>query len=102
MHFVEILLPVRDGEGRPYPRGLYDDLASRLIEHFGGLTAHSRAPAAGLWKEDSGATTRDDIVVYEVMVDALDADWWATLRCELEVGFRQDEIVIRAHEIRRL
>ena len=102
MHLVEILLPVRDAEGRPFARALYDDLAHGLIERFGGLTAHSRAPAAGLWKEDSGATQRDDIVVYEVMVEALEPAWWAALRRELEERLHQDEIVIRSHEIRRL
>jgi hypothetical protein len=102
MHLVEILLPVRDAEGRPFPRAHYDDLAHGLIERFGGLTAHSRAPAAGLWKEDSGATQRDDIVVYEVMVETLDPAWWAALRGDLEAKFRQDEVVIRSHEIRRL
>jgi hypothetical protein len=102
MHLVEILLPVRDPEGRPFERAIYDRLARELIERFGGLTAHSRAPAAGLWKEDSGATQRDDIVVYEVMVEALDPAWWAGLRRELETRLRQDEIVIRSHEIRRL
>ena len=102
MHLVEILLPVRDPDGRPFERAIYDGLAQRLIERFGGLTAHSRAPAAGLWKEDSGATQRDDIVVYEVMVEALEPAWWAALRRELEERLHQDEIVIRSHEIRRL
>ena len=102
MHLVEILLPVRDAEGRPFPRAHYDDLAHGLIERFGGLTAHSRAPAAGLWKEDSGATQRDDIVVYEVMVDRLDAEWWSQYRRRLEARFAQKELVVHAQEIRRL
>src|SRR5688500_20403681 len=102
MVLVEILLPVRDDAGQPFPRQLYDALGRELIERFGGLTAHSRAPAAGLWKEDSGATQRDDIVVYEVMVETLDPAWWAALRGDLEAKIRQDEVVIRSHEIRRL
>jgi hypothetical protein len=45
---------------------------------------------------------RDDVVVYEVMADALDETWWAGLRTRLEAQFQQKEMVIRAHEIRRL
>jgi hypothetical protein len=39
---------------------------------------------------------RDDIVVVEVMVDALDRTWSKDYRRELEQLFRQDEIVLRA------
>ena len=102
MHLVEILLPLRDAEGKPFERGMYDSLARELTDRFGGLTAHTRAPAAGVWKEDSGATQRDDIIVYEVMVESLDPHWWAELRRQLEARFRQEELVIRSHEIRRL
>ena len=30
-----------------------------------------RAPARGIWKDDSGETTRDDIIILEVMTDDL-------------------------------
>ena len=102
MHLVQILLPLYDGAGERFPREPYDQVAQELTERFGGVTAYSRAPAAGLWKEDSGRTTRDDIVVYEVMVDSLDAAWWARYRSALEERFRQDELVVRAQEIRKL
>jgi hypothetical protein len=49
-----------------------------------------------------GQTERDDIVIYEVMVDSIDSEWWAAYRRELESRFVQEELVIRAHEIRRL
>jgi hypothetical protein len=73
-----------------------------LTERFGGLTAYARAPATGLWEEQPGRTTRDDVVVYEVMADTLDEAWWAGYRKSLEARFRQEEVVVRAHEIRRL
>lgn len=102
MHLVELLLPVRDESGRPFPRKLYDTLVSELTDRFGGLTTHTRAPAVGLWEEGSERTVRDDVVVYEVMAAELDEGWWKALRGRLEKGFRQDELVVRAHEIRRL
>ena len=102
MHLVQLLLPVRDGDGRPFPRERYDALAHELTDHFGGVTAYTRAPAAGMWEEPSGDKVRDDVVVYEVMADTLDETWWAAFRTRLEQQFKQDEIVIRTHEIRRL
>jgi hypothetical protein len=102
MYLVQLLLPVQDEEGRGYPRTLYDDLVKRLTEQFGGVTAYTRAPATGLWEAASGETVRDRVVVYEVMVENLDRAWWAGLREELEAQFAQEELVVRAHNIRRL
>lgn len=101
MHLVQILLPLYDPEGVRFGREAFDGVARELTERFGGLTAYTRAPAAGLWKE-GGDTQRDDIVVYEVMVDALDRDWWSAYRRGLEERFRQEELVVRAQEIARL
>ncbi|HYE92005.1 MAG TPA: hypothetical protein VEA38_13330 [Terriglobales bacterium] len=66
------------------------------------MTAYARAPATGLWVPQPGRTTRDDIVVYEVMVEELDRAWWGAYRRALEARFAQDELVIRAHLIERL
>ena len=97
MHLIQILLPVQE-----FSRQSYDALSRELTEKFGGVTAYSRAPAAGLWKETAGSTVQDDIVVYEVMVEALDREWWATYRRALERAFDQSELVIRALPIERL
>ena len=102
MHVVQLLVPVYDNAGARFPREHYDRLAQELTDRFGGLTAYVRAPATGLWQESDGATRRDDIVVYEVMVESLDSDWWAQYRRELEGRFAQDELVVRAQEVRRL
>ncbi len=91
MHLVQLLLP------------RYDQAVGReLTERFGGVTAYARAPAKGEWKPAPGETVRDDIVVYEVMVDELDRAWWAAYRGELERRFQQEELVVRAHPIERL
>ena len=69
---------------------------------LGGLTAHARAPAEGLWKEDSSATSKDEIVIYEVMAEGLDAKWWSKYRERLEKRFKQEKVIVRAQEIRLL
>ena len=102
MFLIQLLIPVRDEAGTAFPREHYDALARELTDRFGGVTAYTRAPAAGLWEERSGDKVRDDVVIYEVMADGLDEAWWAGMRKRLEAQFKQKELVIRALDIRRL
>jgi hypothetical protein len=102
MHLVQLLLPLSDTAGRPFPRSHYDDLALQLTERFGGVTAYTRAPATGLWESGNGERVRDQVIVYEVMVEELDREWWIALRRALEARFEQDELVIRAQPSERL
>ena len=102
MHLIQVLLPLYDNDGQPLPRDLYRTVAAELTERFGGLTAHTRAPAEGLWKEGPATTARDDIVIYEVMADRLDRAWWRDYRSGLEARFRQEQVVVRAQAIELL
>ena len=98
MHLVQLLLPVYDNEGQPFGPEQYAPVRQLLIGRFGGLTAYVRAPAAGLWK-DGGETVRDDVVVYEVMVEELDRAWWGEYRETLRLAFRQEALVVRAQRV---
>src|SRR3982751_988340 len=102
MHLVQLLLPLKDQDGKPFPRSQYRKIREVLTERFGGLTAYTRAPAEGLWEAGDDELAVDDIVVYEVMVEQLDREWWRTYRASLEDAFDQDELVVRAQEIERL
>jgi hypothetical protein len=102
IHLVQLLLPLYDNAGRAFPAVQYTTIRDELTERFGGLTAYSRAPAQGLWNDASGPTRRDDIVVYEVMTDTLDRNWWREYRRTLEQRFEQDELVIRSQAVERL
>ena len=102
MHLIHILLPLTDNDGRPHGRDLFRAVAAELTEQFGGVTAHTRAPAEGLWKEDSVETSRDEIVTVEVLAETLDEDWWQKYRRGLEERFRQEKVIVRAHEVRLL
>ena len=101
MRLVQILLPVRDNDGVAFGRELHEAVRDELTAAFGGVTAHMRAPATGLWDEGS-EVVQDDVVIYEVMTDALDGDWWSHYRGSLERRFRQDEVVIRALPMERI
>ena len=96
MYLVQILLPLYDNEGHAFEPGDYVQLRSELADRFGGVTAYTRAPARGVWKDDAGETSRDDIVIFEVMSAELDHDWWTGFRKELERRFRQDSVIVRA------
>jgi hypothetical protein len=98
VHLIQILLPLYDNDGAALQRALFDRVREELSGRFGGLTAFTRAPAEGHWR-DEGETRHDDIVVFEVMAERLDRDWWHAYRRELERGFRQDKIVIRVQDI---
>ena len=103
MYLVQLLLPVYDNAGRPFPASHYASVRDTLAERVGGFTAYTRAPAEGLWKDDDrGRSSRDDIMVYEVMVEVLDRSWWSRFRAELERRFAQQELVVRAQPIERL
>ena len=102
MNLVQLLLPTCDEEGKRFPEECYARVERELTERFGGLTAYVRAPAKGLWEERPGETKRDDILVYEVMVDSLDAAWWRQYRESLQRTFRQEEMVVRAQAMTRL
>jgi hypothetical protein len=93
MHLVQLLLPL------VAERDTFDEVMHELTERFGGVTAYTRAPATGRWKNPSAGTERDDIIVVEVMVEELDKPWWARYRRALEERLRQKELVVRAHAI---
>ncbi len=102
MHLVRLLLPLYDNKGRAFPRAEFERVRNELTERFGGVTAFLRAPAEGAWKEDEGAVTRDQVVVYEVLAEELERDWWKSYRGDLARRFRQDELLITAAAAERL
>ena len=55
----------------------------------------TRAPAEGLWQDDEGVAA-DRIVIFEVMDDNFDPDWWSRHKGTLQSQFDQEEILIRA------
>lgn len=100
MHLVQILIPVQPDVDDAHQLGR---VRRELLYRFGGVTAYSRGPAQGLWRDDdSGEVVLDDVIVLEVMTEELDRSWWASYREELEVRLHQDEIIIRAQVIEQL
>lgn len=96
MHLIQLLLPLCDNDGHPFPQSMYLQIRDELTEQFGGITTYLRSPAEGLWKEGKCCTVRDEIVIYEVMAKELNRVWWQEFREKLEFLFRQESIIVRA------
>lgn len=95
-HLIQILLPTRTRDGEPVAVEQFARVRVELTEKFGGVTAYSRSPATGLWKNENDSIERDQVFMVEVVVDAFDRDWWAAYRGQLEVRFGQEEVHARA------
>jgi hypothetical protein len=96
MYLIQLLLPLYDNDKQAFPRDDFDEVRKQLADKFGGVTAFQRSPAVGLWKEDGDSVNRDDVVMFEVMTDELDENWWRDYGIRLRKKFRQDELIIRA------
>jgi len=101
MHLIELLIPLFDNAGNPFPEQLHNLMRTELTQQFGGVTAFRRAPAEGVWKHE-GDVDLDQIMIIEVMNADLDRGWWSRYKARLESRFGQDEIVIRVFEFEKL
>jgi hypothetical protein len=101
MRLIQIFLPLYDNNGKRLPQALFKRERKYLLERFGGVTAYSQAPVKGLWK-DSNRVSRDELVIFEVMVSKLDRRWWAQYRRVLTERFKQKELLMRAQEVTTL
>ena len=102
MHLVQFFLPLRDNAGHAFPRALFSEVRRELTARFGGVTTYLRAPAQGLWEDDEGAVCQDEVVLFEVMDEDLDATWWKAYREALERRFAQERVLVRASGTRSL
>ncbi|HEX8458654.1 MAG TPA: hypothetical protein VF656_15265 [Pyrinomonadaceae bacterium] len=101
MYLIQLLLPLYTNESETFAQEVYDRVRDELAKKFGGVTAFRSSPAEGIWKE-GGRTSRDAIIIFEVMADELERDWWTNYRRELEARFRQERMIVRASKIEQL
>jgi hypothetical protein len=101
-YLIQFLLPLHDNEQEEFPTAYFNDVREILTDRFGGVTAFVRAPAVGLWKESKHDTSRDEVVMFEVVTDQLDTKWWQDYRAQLQNKFRQDEVLVWTTSIMKL
>ncbi len=98
MHLVQLLLPLYNNSGMQFDANIYTEVRNELVNRFGGITAYTRVPVHGLWQE-SRQIVRDDLVIYEIMVETLEEVWWRRYRIDLENRFQQQALIVRAYPI---
>ena len=96
MHLLQVLLPMFHNDGRRVPQRHFVTVREELTEQFGGVTVYSRAPAEGIWQDAAAREFHDEVILFEVMVESLDRNWWSAYRHQLADRFEQREIVVRA------
>lgn len=101
MHLIQLLLPLHDNEKRSFPAEYFNTVRTELARRFGGVTAFLRAPAKGLWEEDE-EINRDDVVMFEIIAERLDKEWWQAYRLQLQHMFKQKEVLIWATSVEKL
>ena len=96
---IQFLIPLRDNEGHRFPSTVFDEIRDELTQIFGGVTAYLHSPSKGAWLDATGHMEHDEMVLVEVIADALDRQWWVGYRSRLEQVFHQDRILMRATEV---
>jgi len=96
MQLIQLFLPLYDNDKRAFDGSVYDDLRSQLKDQFGGVTFYRNTPAEGLWKDETGRTNYDELIIAEVMIAEADKEWWQQFKERLEQIFKQQEILIRS------
>ena len=99
MQLVQILLPLYNNKKEQFTANLFANVKQELTDKFGGITTYSRSPATGLWKENEDKTVKDDIIIYEVITENIDRDWWLAFKENLRQAFQQDELLVRTWAI---
>ena len=96
MHLIQIFLPLYDNNKHAFDGSVYDELRTGLKEQFGGVSFYRNAAVEGLWKDETGKTNFDELIIAEVMTRDIDKAWWQQFRQRLEQLFKQEEILIRS------
>src|SRR4051794_24566541 len=102
MHLVEIFIPTTYPNRSLVTGAAFERLKDELTQKFGGVTAFTRAPADGRWRDDGGAVIADTVVIFEVMVETLDIGWWQRFKHELMEVFKQEDLMLRATHVTRI
>src|SRR5688572_25514818 len=98
MFLVQLYIPLASAHQPGARSADLERLQAELTREFGGVTAFVSQPAAGLWKSSPDEVVRDSVVLFEVMVDQLDREWWAAWREDVEHRLGQEDLAIRAIE----
>jgi hypothetical protein len=93
---IQMLLPTKSADRVAFSDDVLRLTRKELVDQFGGLTAYTRAPAAGVWTSPEGNVEEDSVVMIEVLSEEFDTSWWRRYAEKLKTRFGQESIHIRA------
>jgi hypothetical protein len=98
----DLFVPLYYNDGRPVESQKFQNLQTRLLDQFGGLTFFPQ-PNEGFWTL-SGLTYRDEIVIYRVITsDEREARrFLSDLKERLKETLQQEEILIVERDVEML
>ncbi|MHA4896281.1 inorganic diphosphatase [Pedobacter sp. PWIIR3] len=99
---IQLQVPVYDVEGKRFPKRHFTQLHQQLTDKFGGLTVYSRSIANGFGNQDEGPTVKEKILVYEVMAENVELDFWKKLKASLMKKFEQDDLMMSSVKVSRI
>lgn len=96
----ELLIPVADNQGRPFPWPKIERVSSTLLERFEGCRSQPLTPYLGFWKF-RGRVYREGLLLFTV--DAPRADeslgWMLAYKERLKRQFQQIDIYLAVSEL---
>lgn len=92
---LDLLVPIADNDGRPFPEGDYSDFERLLVNVVGGFTR--RPNVTGVWRNEAGRIFRDTSRSYAATVSTDRTTEVASLLHRfITHRFRQEAVLIEA------
>lgn len=98
MRLIQLLVPLNDNDNNRFPKEVFIGIKEQLLDKFKGVTAFSQSPAEGLWN-DGTDVQKDQIILYEIMTEDINKEWWESFVRDLEHNLKQEKILLRWSEI---
>jgi hypothetical protein len=96
----ELLIPLADNKGRPFPSSKIEGVGNTLLQRFAGCRCQPYSPYLGTWKH-RGHLYRDNLLLF--LVDAPRSDesltWMLAFKERLKRQFHQLEIYLAVSEL---
>jgi hypothetical protein len=96
----EMLIPLADNEGHPFPWSKIERVGNTLMEQFEGCRSQPLAPHLGLWKYRD-IVYREPLLLFTVDAPRSDEslDWMLAYKQRLKRQFKQVEIYLAVTEV---
>jgi len=92
---IQLFLPTTTENGKAFPGTYFHAVKQKLGKKFDSLSVYLKSPLIGSLKNDEPILAKDTLLVYEVISDIVETDYWSQYQQFLQKQFKQDYILIR-------